>query len=498
MTLDAYGIDFGTTNSVLARAGGTAVETVPLEPLVPAAWAGLGFDRVLPSVIAFNDGALTFGWSARAYAGTRLEAVKRLLATDDVVTVGGRTLRVEVAAAVLLRHISQRAASGPTGSVDRAVITVPANSRGRARLRTKVAAGLAGIDVLSLINEPTAAAMAHARMIGADHRVLVFDWGGGTLDVTVLQAFEGTFIEQASKGVQRLGGLDLDAAFMAAVMPHIPGSADWSTREYSDFRLALELAKIRLSAERTTAAALPAGGSVKLTREFFEQVVQPLIERTREPIEVCLRESPGRIDHLVMVGGSAQIPAVRRFVADLVGTEPNDEVDPMTAVAEGAAIAAGVLIGTVTDVDFHVGTEHALGTITHDDPTRREGEFAVLIGRNTKYPARAEQTFVPAVDFQEAVGIEVVEGDPAKPIDHEDNVILTDWRVALPQRRRRADAAFTVTYEYDVNGILHVLVRDVATGVVLMDEELAFGTTADPAELATLRASVDRLLPRNP
>jgi len=381
---DAFGIDFGTTNSVLARSTAGGVEAVPLDPDLPIEWANLEFDRVLPSVIGFDGAEPTFGWAAKKQRSGRLEAVKRLFATDDSVTIGDRELKVEVAAAMFFRHIQQQAAAaGIAARLDRAVVTIPANSRGLARYRTKLSAALAGMEVLALINEPTAAAMAYAHAIGQNQRILVFDWGGGTLDVTVLQAFDGVFIEQAAKGVQRLGGLDIDAAFRAAVLPAIPGSADWDDEEHAAFRLDLERAKIELSRAAATPVPLPTGGFHQVTRALLEESVAALIQRTREPVDTCLRESPGRIDHLVLVGGSSNMPVVRRFVADIVGVEPSSGVNPMLAIAQGAAIAAGILQGTVTDLDFHVGTEHALGTVVHNDSSPPEGEFSVLIGRNT-------------------------------------------------------------------------------------------------------------------
>jgi molecular chaperone DnaK (HSP70) len=159
---------------------------------------------------------------------------------------------------------------------------------------------------MALINEPTAAAMAHARVIGQNQRILVFDWGGGTLDVTVLESFDGAFIEQSSKGIQRLGGLDIDAAFHAAVQTRIPEAGSWGEDERGTFRLDLEVAKIKLSTQTTHQVPLPRGGYLEVSRAQFEEAAWPLIQRTRDPVEVCLKESPGSIDHLVMVGGSSK------------------------------------------------------------------------------------------------------------------------------------------------------------------------------------------------
>ncbi|GIF73793.1 Hsp70 family protein [Asanoa siamensis] len=492
---DAFGIDFGTTNSVLARSTAGGVEAVPLDPDLPLEWADLEFDRVLPSVIGLDRGNPVFGWAAKRQRAGKLEAVKRLFATDDSVTIGDQELKVEVAAAMFFRHIQQQAAAaGIVSRLDRAVVTIPANSRGLARYRTKLSAGLAGMEVLALINEPTAAAMAFAHAIGQNQRVLVFDWGGGTLDVTVLQAFDGVFIEQASKGVQRLGGLDVDEAFAAAVLPRIAGSNGWTAEQHALFRLDLERAKIELSRETATRVPLPTGGYHPVTRAILEESIAALVKRTREPLETCLRESPGRIDHLVMVGGSSNMPVIRAFVADIVGVAPSDGVNPMLAIAQGAAIAAGILQGSVTDLDFHVGTEHALGTVVHNDSSPPDGEFSVLIRRNTKYPARATDSYVPAMDFQEKVNLQVIEGDPTKPIGHEDNVILKNWDVEMAGQRLKSDAAFTVTYEYDLDGILHVLVRDQRTGAVLSEQEVAVGAGEDRSQLPGMRRSVDSLM----
>ncbi|MCD0447617.1 Hsp70 family protein [Actinocorallia sp. API 0066] len=487
---ETYGIDFGTTNSVLARATATDVETIALDDGAPVEWATLGFDRVMPSVIGRADGAYTYGWKAKLQRTNRLEAVKRLFATDDRITVGDVDIEVELAASQFfaeMRHKAQQA--GLVRPLDQAVVTIPANSRGKARYRTKVSAGLAGIEVLALINEPTAAAMAYAREIEEDQRILVYDFGGGTLDVTVLQSFEGTFIEQSSKGVQRLGGIDLDAALLDVLRPRIPDLDSWADYELGSFRNELERAKVRLSTAESVTTVLPRGGkSLTVTREELEQAIEPLVRRSLEPVAVCLKESPGKIDHLVMVGGTSKIPLVQRLVSAAVGVPVNSRVDPMTAIAEGAAIAAGILQGTITDLDFHVGTEHALGTIVHNDTSPKDGEFSVLIPRNTKYPARATDTYVPAHDFQESIQIRVVEGDPEKPISHEDNVELKDWEIDLPGQRLKADAAFTVTYTYTVNGTLEVLVKDVATGVELMSGEVGFGAGEDRRRLADLHA----------
>lgn len=487
----AFGIDFGTTNSVLATTVGRSVDTIPLDD-PPGGWDG--FDRVLPSVIGLSRGEPSFGWTAKAQPGS-LKAVKRLFASEEeTVDIGGSVLKVEEAAAIFFRHIQKKAAESITDPLDQAVVTVPANSRGKARVRTKKSAGLAGIEVIALINEPTAAAMAHSRAIGSNQRILVFDWGGGTLDVTVLQSHDGAFIEQSSKGIQKLGGIDVDQAFFRAVQSTVSGSGSWSPHEVAEFMLNLELAKITLSTTTETQIALPGQGYVEVARSTLEDAIRPLIEQSLDPVRTCLRESPGRIDHLVMVGGSSKIPLAQQMVAELVGVEPSSSVDPMTAIAEGAALAAGILLDVIDDIDFFVGTEHALGTIVHNPDSPEEGDFSVLIRRNTKLPAQARDLYSPANDYQESVNVEVIEGDPDVPVTHEDNVILKSWTVPLGEPRPKDEAGFDIVFEYDVDGILHVVAHDLKTGRVLMDEEVSFGAGDDKKALFEMRKRVDNLM----
>lgn len=481
--MSAFGIDFGTTNSVLAvtNASGT-METVSLDQ-PPGEFAELGFDRVLPTVLADRNGAIEFGWKAKRNPN-KLAAVKRMFQTDDDVSIGSHHLKVEEAAAIFFRQIKERASNAGL-NLDSAVVTIPANSRGAARYRTKISAGLAGIQVEALLNEPTAAAMAYAKTIRDGDRVLVFDWGGGTLDVTVLQNIDGAFIEEASKGIQRLGGIDIDDAFAAAIRAKLPAGSQLDPFD-------LELAKVRLSVQEQTVLSLLGGGTVEVTRGELENAIRPLVNRTREPVDTCLADlGNAKIDHLVMVGGSSKIPMVQRYIRELLRLEPMAEVDPMTAVAEGAALAAGILSGEVEDHDFFVGTEHALGFVTHDRGPDRP-EFSVLIPRNTKLPAMATGSYAPIMDNQDGLLIQIIEGDPEAPFDHEDNVILKQWEVEL-EPLPIADAAFLVTYEYDVDGILHVKAENKKSGKLILDEELSFGAAGDKAQLVNMRRRIDSL-----
>jgi molecular chaperone DnaK (HSP70) len=480
--MTAFGIDFGTTNSVLAVSSGSSMETVRLdEP--PGEFAELGFDRVLPTVLADRSGTLEFGWKAKRNPN-RLAAVKRMFQTDDDVTVGGHNLKVEEAAAIFFRQIKERAANGGL-SLDRAVVTIPANSRGAARFRTKISAGLSGIEVIALVNEPTAAAMAYAKTIRDGDRVLVFDWGGGTLDVTILQNIDGAFVEEASKGIQRLGGIDIDDAFAAAIRSKLPAGSQLDPFD-------LELAKVKLSLQESTTMSLMGGGTVEVARGDLEDAIRPLIHRTREPVEKCLADlGNARIDHLVMVGGSSKIPMAQRYIRELLRLEPMAEVDPMTAIAEGAALAAGILSGEQEDHDFFVGTEHALGIVVHNQGPDKP-EFGVLIPRNTKLPATASDSYAPVHDDAEQVLVQIIEGDPDAAFTHEDNVILKAWEVKLDPRPR-SEAGFAVTYEYDVDGILHVKAQYEKSGEVILDEELSFGAAGSKSDLVNMRKRIDSL-----
>ncbi|HIG17081.1 MAG TPA: Hsp70 family protein, partial [Candidatus Handelsmanbacteria bacterium] len=233
----AFGIDFGTTNSAVAVFSDGEVEVLRIDS-PPVEWEQFGYDRVFPSVFGYGENREPlFGWAAKlAETETKIEAVKRLFATEDHVTVGDEQFLVDEIATMLFAQIKRNVAAESGHDLDRAVVTIPANSRGRARQRTKLCAGMGGIEALALMNEPTAAAMAATRRNREDQSVMVIDWGGGTLDVTVLDAIEGTFMEQTSSGIQRCGGLDFDSSIMKWLAESTPGSEGWSGIERSLLR----------------------------------------------------------------------------------------------------------------------------------------------------------------------------------------------------------------------------------------------------------------------
>lgn len=483
--MTATGIDFGTTNCVLAQHGPAAVEVIPLDQ-APAEWEVLGIHRVLPSVIALGqDGTPRFGWSAKQQHHDRIDAVKRLFSLQETVGLGDEELLVEEAGSMLFAHL-RRAALAQGVDFSRAVVTVPANSRGLARKRTKLCAAMAGIDVAALLNEPTAAAMAGG-LTGDDQTVLVVDWGGGTLDVTVLGLVDGVFLEHASKGVQRLGGLDFDRRLYEQVASRAGGDVEWDEFDRSRLRFELERAKITLSTQDQVSVALPGGRRELLTRDDLDRWVAPLVHRATEPILTCLEDlgmAPGSVDHLLLAGGTCMMPIVREFVSDLMGREPLEGVEPLTAVAEGAAVAAAILAGE-HESDFFVSTEHALGTVCVDATGART--FSTLIPRNHKLPARGRDAYVRQREGDLSVRVRVIEGDPDKPLDDEDNVFLQGWDVPLDPT---SDGTFDIVYEYDTDGILHVTVTDRQTGRTLLADNVSFTDTLEPPELDRLRRRV--------
>lgn len=497
--MTAVGIDFGTTNSVVAKWTSSQLSVLNIDA-APGEWSNHFGSELMPSMFARGGrGQALFGWDAKRTPGA-FEAVKRLFASQQEVMTGdaGSVLAVEEVATMLFAEL-KRAATADGVAASKAVITVPANSRGLARHRTKITAGMAGLEVMALLNEPTAAAMAYALHYRGDQQILVFDWGGGTLDVTILRSIGGVFMEQASKGLPAKGGQEFDSRLARMVRETIPDDRPWSDADHHSFKHEVELAKIELSTQEETELRLPGGETRRVTRGMFEQAIRSLVEEARRPVERCLHDlgaGPGVIDAVVMVGGTSKIPLVRRLVADLLGQEPVSPtaVDPMTAVGEGAAIAAAILSDELETNDFFVSTEHALGTVTFN-PSSATPDFSVLIPRNHKLPASNTDRFCPVLDDQETVKVQVIEGDPERPVNDPDNVILTEFRVTLPEPTQDAlDRSFDITYRYDKNGILHVEVTDPTTGTVLQHHEVSFGITDDKRAMVELSQRVHSTL----
>jgi molecular chaperone DnaK len=289
--MTAVGIDFGTTNCSLAAWTGRA-EVLPLGLDRPTEWAFPGFEKLLPSVFAVEEQQRLFGWAAKTARGGNLQAVKRLLAENEHMMLGGRTYSCRHVAALLFAAVRDGARTAGL-DVASAVVTVPSGSTGQARFRTKQAAGMAGIKVSALINEPTAAALAYLHYYPDTERLLVFDWGGGTIDVTVLEFSNGIYREKSSHGVAGLGGIELDLALERA-LSDVVRADEFKGPDLAQFKQEIERTKIRLSAvdpDDEIPFLTPDGREVAVTRRAFEQEARHYVQGTLQPLQRCLDDT---------------------------------------------------------------------------------------------------------------------------------------------------------------------------------------------------------------
>lgn len=503
-----FGIDFGTTNSVLSHWNGEKSEVIALDSTNLDAWNYPAFASLFPSMVGVSSVRenVLFGWEAKLRSEQSTPAAKRLLVGDSEIRVGHRAWPAATVASGIFHTMRDRAEEEHFLELDTAVVTVPANSAGAARFRTRAAAREAGIRVDSLINEPTAAALHYKHRIGDAglENILTFDWGGGTLDVTLMEAEGdgGLFEERAARGAPRLGGLELDTALERLVIRKA-GRRPKGLAERTAFDREIELAKIRLSTEPVVAVPVPGGQSnVEVTREEFESVIRSVVDRAVEPLRQCLADLdmvPEDIDSVLMIGGSSQIPLIRQRVGEIMGESlvSNEFCDPMTSVAQGAAVAAAINNGDV-DIDLAVGTTHALGTVSTRKlgPRNEVRSFSQIIPRNATLPRSQEKNYRPNDAGQSCITLEIWEGDPADPVmdedgaDNKSNICLTKLPIDLPPFKDPKKATFTLTYTYDISGLLGVRAVMDRDDTVLVDREInAFGlsTTGAGVSAASLR-----------
>jgi len=472
MTEKIIGIDLGTSNSAAAiMQGGKPT-------LIPAAEGTTVAGKAFPSFVAFDkDGNLLVGEPARRQAVTNpdntiLEA-KRKMGTDFVYKIQGKEYKPQQISAFILQKIKKDAEAFTGDKISKAVITVPAYFDDNQRQATKDAGTIAGLEVMRIINEPTAASLAFGLDKNKeDMKIMVFDFGGGTLDVTIMEMGGGVFEVMSTSGDTQLGGSDMDKAIIDYVIEEFrkKEGIDLSNDSTAMTRIkeAGEKAKIELSTVMETEINLPfiandpSGAKnleVKLTRAKLEDLVNPIVEQCKSSIDKALEDaklSTSDMTKIVLVGGPTRMPIVKKFVSNALGKDAESGIDPMEAVAFGAAIQAGIMAGDVTsDIVLLDVTPLTLGIETLG------GVREPIIERNTTIPTSKDKTFTTAADSQTAVTINVVQGERPMVVD---NVSLGSFNLTDIPPAPRGVPQINVKFDIDANGILNVTAKDLGTG----------------------------------
>ena len=461
----AVGIDLGTTNSVVAV----------LEGGEPSVIANAEGNRTTPSIVAFKGEEVLVGELAKRQAITNpdntIRSIKREVGSKWKEKFEGKDYRPQEISARILQKLKRDAESYIGEDVTDAVITVPAYFNDAERQATKEAGQIAGLNVLRIINEPTAAALAYGLENNADQKILVYDLGGGTFDVSVLEISEGVFEVKSTSGDSKLGGDDWDERVMDWLVEKFKSSTgiDLSEDKMAMQRIkeGAEKAKIELSSTAETEINLPfitandAGPQhllEKLSRSEFEKITSDLVERTKEPVTKAVKDaglSFSDIQHIILVGGSTRIPAVQALVKSITGKEPSKGVNPDEVVASGAAIQAGVLKGDVKDVLLLDVTPLTLGVET------KGGIMTKMIERNTTIPTKRSETFSTADDGQTEVTIHVLQGEREMASG---NKSLGTFNLTGIPSANAGTPQIEVTFDIDANGIVNVSAKDLGTG----------------------------------
>ena len=461
------GIDLGTTNSCVAVLEGG-------EPQIIANNEGM---RTTPSVVAFTkDGERIVGEPAKRQAVTNAErtvtSIKTHMGTDYKVDIDGKGYTPQEISAIILQKLKSDAESYLGQTVTEAVITVPAYFTDAQRQATKDAGRIAGLDVKRIINEPTAAALAYGMdKLDEEKKILVFDLGGGTFDVSILEIGDGTFEVLATAGNNRLGGDDFDKVIIDYLADEFKKAEGVDLRSdkmaLQRLKEAAEKAKKELSSTMSTNINLPfitatAEGpkhmNIDLSRAKFNELTADLVEKTMGPTKSALADaglSVSEIDDVLLVGGSTRIPAVQEAVKNFIGKEPHKGINPDECVAAGAAIQAGVLTGEVNDLLLLDVTPLSLGIETMGNVMTK------IIERNTTIPTKKSQVFSTAADNQTAVDIHVLQGERSMSYD---NTTLGRFQLSEIPPAPRGIPQIEVTFDIDANGIVHVTAKDLGTG----------------------------------
>ncbi len=466
------GIDLGTSNSAAAFMEGGKTTLIP-----SAEGTTLG-GKAFPSYVAFTkDGQLLVGEPARRQAVTNptgtVSAFKRKMGTDFKYNINGKEFTPQQLSAFVLQKIKKDAEAYLGETISKAVITVPAYFNDNQRQATKDAGAIAGLEVVRLVNEPTAASLAYGiDKVGKEQKILVFDLGGGTLDCTIMEmGAEGTFEVLSTSGDTQLGGTDMDKALIDYIADDFKktNGIDLRSDKMAVQRLqeAAEKAKIELSNVLETDINLPfitadASGpkhlTMKFTRATLENLVRPIVERCKTSVDQAIKDaklSVNDITKIILVGGPTRMPIVQKFVEDLVGKKVERGIDPMECVCFGAAVQAAVLTGDVKDILLLDVTPLTLGLETMG------GVRTPLIDRNTTVPAKRSQIFSTAADNQPSVEINVLQGE--RPMA-KDNLSLGRFMLDGIAPAPRGVPQIEVTFDIDANGILHVSAKDKGTG----------------------------------